>query len=265
MARLLTGLLALSLAAAAADLSSNLLDAAAAGKTNAVKALLDKGANVEARDKKDRTPLMLAAQHGHADTIRLLLANGARADARDQLGYTAYGLTVFAAAGHGDRQEVIKALPPVPPVRLAVSSELSLARALSSCFMSKGELPGEIGRLHLDSALREEFLAFAGISGKNLVEIVREPAEAQASFTIVPSVNCAGEADELSVEVNVRVFRAGDRQLLFEKTFGGGIKGLHTQAVNNFSQYGPVLLSWLRLHTGPIYWAVAEALYRAKL
>ena len=159
----------------------------------------------------------------------------------------------------------LKALPPVPPVRLAVSSELSLARVLSSCFMSKGELPAEIGRLHLDTAMREEFLAFGGASGKNLVEIVREPFDAQASFTILPSVNCSGaEGDDLSVEVNVRVFRA-DRQVLFEKTFGGGIKGLHTQLVSNAAQYGPILLSRLQPHAGPIYWAVVEALYRAKL
>src|ERR1035438_4638706 len=108
MVRLLVGVLALSLAAAAADFSASLLDAAAAGKTNAVKALLDKGADIEARDKKDRPPLMRAAQHGHADTVRLLLAKGAHADARDQLGYTAYGLTVFSPAGRGDRQETLK-------------------------------------------------------------------------------------------------------------------------------------------------------------
>src|SRR5690348_11029012 len=83
-------LLLLSMAAAA-DLSSGLLSAAASGKTDQVSTLLAKGANVEAKDKNGRTPLMLAAQHGHADTVRLLLSKGAKADARDRSGWTAYG------------------------------------------------------------------------------------------------------------------------------------------------------------------------------
>src|SRR5581483_3099620 len=81
--------------ALAADLSPQLLAAAAAGKTTDVQALLDKGAPVDAQDKNHRTPLMLAAQHGHAETVRLLLAKGAHAEARDKLGFTAYGLALL--------------------------------------------------------------------------------------------------------------------------------------------------------------------------
>src|SRR5438270_7286212 len=93
---LLFCLLSLFATAAAADLSSSLLAAAADGKTGEVQALLEKGVPVDARDKKDRTPLMLAAQHGRADTVRLLLAKGAHADARDRMGYTAFALAMFA-------------------------------------------------------------------------------------------------------------------------------------------------------------------------
>jgi hypothetical protein len=268
MVRFLAALLALAITASGADLSASLLAAAADGKTNEVKALIERGAPVDARDKKQRTPLMLAAQHGHADTVRFLLAKGAQADARDEQGYTAYALTLFSPAGRGSHQEALNALPAAPQVRLSLKSEMSPARLQSSCFMSRGELAPEIGRLHLDAVMREEFVAFAGASGKGLVEIVREPsapAEALASFTVLPSVACSGAEDNLSVEVHVRVFRSSDQQVLLEKIFGGGIKGLRSQPVNNAAQYGPVLLSWIQPKAGPVYWAVVEALYRSKL
>ena len=268
MPRLLAGILVLSLAASGADLSAGLLAAAAGGKTDEVKALLGKGANLEVRDKKQRTPLMLAAQHGHAETVRLLLAKGAQADARDSLGYTAYGLTLFSPAGRGDHQEALRALPPAPRARLAVTSEVSPARLQSSCFMSRGELPNEVGRLHLDTAMLEEFLAFAGASGKGLVEIVRGPsgpADALVSFTLLPGVFCSGAADNLSIAIDVRVLRPRGREVLFEKSFGGGIKGLRAQTVNNAAQYGPVLLGWIRPQAARVYWAVVETLYRSKL
>src|SRR5579864_2311263 len=85
---------------------ADLLSAASAGKTDQAQALLGKGADIESRDKNERTPLMLAAQHGHADTVRLLLSKGAQPNARDRFGWTAFGLALFA-----DRQEVLKALP----------------------------------------------------------------------------------------------------------------------------------------------------------
>lgn len=267
--RVLAGIFAFSLAAQGADLSAGLLAAAAGGSTSEVKSLLDKGAKVDARDKKQRTPLMLAAQHGHAETARLLLSKGADADARDRDGFTAYGLTVFSPAGHGNHEEALQALPPAPRVRLALTTEVSTTQTQSSCFMSRGELPVEIEHLRLDATLREEFLAFAAASGKGLLEIVpgrSDPADALAVLTLVPAVSCAGaQGDTVSMELKVRVVRSRDQQVLLEKVIGGGVKGLRGQWVNNPAQYGPVLQSKIRPQAAPAYWAVAESLYRSKL
>lgn len=267
--RIVAGILAFSLAAQGADFSAGLLTAAAGGNTNEVKSLLEKGAKVDARDKKQRTPLMLAAQHGHAETARLLLSKGADAAARDRDGFTAYGLTVFSPAGHGNHEEALKALPPVPRVRLALTTEVSTAQAQSSCFMSRPELPAEVEHLRLDSAMREEFLAFAGTSGKGLLEIVQgraDPADALAVLTLVPAVSCSGaEGDSISMELKVRVVRSRDQQVLLEKVIGGGVKGLRAQRVNNPAQYGPVLRAKIRPQADPAYWAVAESLYRSEL
>ena len=44
-----------------------------------VKLFLEKGANIIARDKNGRTPLISAACSGHVDVVRLLLEKGANA------------------------------------------------------------------------------------------------------------------------------------------------------------------------------------------
>ena len=59
------------------DRSSPLLDAAAKGDIEKVKALVMAGASLTDRDKNDRTVLMLAVAGNHREVARLLLAAGA--------------------------------------------------------------------------------------------------------------------------------------------------------------------------------------------
>lgn len=60
-----------------------LLDAARAGNAAEVRAALDAGARVEARDSELRTPLLLAATGDHVEAARVLVAAGADVDAQD--------------------------------------------------------------------------------------------------------------------------------------------------------------------------------------
>ncbi|GAA1939368.1 ankyrin repeat domain-containing protein [Streptomyces durmitorensis] len=60
-----------------------LLDAARAGNAAGVRAALDAGARVDARDTELRTPLLLAALGDHVEAARLLVAAGADVDAQD--------------------------------------------------------------------------------------------------------------------------------------------------------------------------------------
>jgi ankyrin repeat protein len=56
--------------------------AAVRGHTEALQALLSRGADLEARDDGYRTPLYAACREGQHDTARLLLERGARVDAQ---------------------------------------------------------------------------------------------------------------------------------------------------------------------------------------
>ena len=51
--------------------------AASNGHTDIVKALLDKGADVNARGNKGSTALMFAAYNGHTDIVKSLIDKGA--------------------------------------------------------------------------------------------------------------------------------------------------------------------------------------------
>ena len=63
--------------------------AASAGLTNVIKELLDRHADINAKDSRGRTPLDWAAEHGHMDVVDLLLARGAKMNAEDRAGLMA--------------------------------------------------------------------------------------------------------------------------------------------------------------------------------
>ena len=74
-------------------------EAAFRGKTAMVKLLLAHGADLEARDKFGRTPLREAAFHGETAMVKLLLARGADPKARDNKGNTAARVSILRQLG----------------------------------------------------------------------------------------------------------------------------------------------------------------------
>ena len=68
------------------------------GDVNAVRGLLDGGADVNARDETTRTPLMYATVKNQKEVVQLLLERGADVNARSDKGETA--LTLAARQGH---------------------------------------------------------------------------------------------------------------------------------------------------------------------
>jgi uncharacterized protein len=73
-------------------------DAIRRGDPAAVRALLDRGADVDARDRHGQTALMLAAHAGHREVVEALVARGARLDVTAKFGLSALMLAIVA--GH---------------------------------------------------------------------------------------------------------------------------------------------------------------------
>jgi hypothetical protein len=83
-----------------------LLQAVRKGDVAAVKAALDGGIPVDAKFRYDRTALSFAADRGQADIVTLLLDRGADVNAKD----TFYGATALSWAAQNGHAEVARAL-----------------------------------------------------------------------------------------------------------------------------------------------------------
>lgn len=84
--------------------------AAAHGHTDMVKALIDRGADVNAKDGTGWTPLHAAAYGGHPEIIRLLLERGAVP--LESNWYTPSPLSVAETLNHGAAVELLKKASP---------------------------------------------------------------------------------------------------------------------------------------------------------
>ena len=265
----------------AADVPMDILEAARKGNATEIASLLKKGADLEARDKQGRTPLMLAAQYGRTASVRLLLDKGAKPDARDTHHWNAYMLALLAPSGgvvHTTHNAVLKLLPQPKRFRLAITANWTPGKALfSSCFMRPEELTQHMRQIHPDGMAIEAFQHYAATSGRDLIAIVSAdargnseiserptPADVDAvlSLQVEPGVTCVQGVDQLSMEIQATVNRPGNQTAVLEKTFGGtGVKtGMRGQAATNPNQHGPLYETWAKAQAGSLYWAVVTAL-----
>ena len=88
------------------ELNDQLFEATRKGDALAVTALLDKGADVNAKFRYGTTALFKAAERGHVEVVKVLLARGADVSVKD----TFYGSTAMSWALQNDHLEVVRAL-----------------------------------------------------------------------------------------------------------------------------------------------------------
>lgn len=88
------------------ELNDQLFEAARKGDAPAVTALLDKGAEVNAKFRYGTTALFKAAERGNTEVVKILLARGADVNVKD----TFYSATAMTWALSNKRVEVVRAL-----------------------------------------------------------------------------------------------------------------------------------------------------------
>lgn len=76
-----------------ADANNALFKAASSGNVQAIRDALSAGAEVDARDATQRTPLLVAALADHVDAAKVLLEAGASPDAMDDMRQTPWLVT----------------------------------------------------------------------------------------------------------------------------------------------------------------------------
>jgi ankyrin repeat protein len=88
------------------ELNDQLFEAARKGDATAVTALLDKGADVNAKFRYGSTALFKAAERGNLEVVKVLLARGADVTVKD----TFYGSTAMTWALQNNHIDVVRAL-----------------------------------------------------------------------------------------------------------------------------------------------------------
>jgi hypothetical protein len=273
-------LLATTFPILAADAPMDILEAAKKGKAKEIEALLAKGADLEARDREGRTPLMLAAQYGRTATVRLLVDKGAKPETRDTHRWNAFMLALLAPSGgvvHTTHDAVLKLLPQPKRFRLAITASWTPGKALfSSCFMRPEEMTQHMRQIHPDGMVIEALRHFAATSGRDLIAIVSADArgnteiserptpkdvDAVLTLQVEPGAACVQQVDRLSMLIQATLNRPEDQTPLLEKSFGAGVKtGMRGQSATNPNQHGPLYETWAKSQAGPLYWAVLTAL-----
>jgi ankyrin repeat protein len=88
------------------ELNDQLFEAARKGDAAAVTALLDRGAEVNAKFRYGTTALFKAAERGNTEVVKVLLTRGADVSVKD----TFYGATAMTWALDNDHVEVVRVL-----------------------------------------------------------------------------------------------------------------------------------------------------------
>ncbi|HEX6739502.1 MAG TPA: ankyrin repeat domain-containing protein [Vicinamibacteria bacterium] len=124
---------------AAGSKEDQMLQAVRAGDLAAVKALLDQGVPVDVKFRYDRTPLSFAADRGHLEIVKLLLERGADVNAKDSF-YKMTPLSAAAMKGNADIVKLMLARNPSAAGEVLLSAVYGKKPALVDAALETGKL-----------------------------------------------------------------------------------------------------------------------------
>ena len=195
---LLVLLLLWPLVAGAQDLNEEFFAAARKGDTAALKALLDKGVDVNARTRYGATALSYACDKGHVEVVKLLIERGADVNAKDAF----YGEVPLGWALSHDHAQVVKLLLDKGAAgieRVLVSGVQGGNVEIVKVALEKGGLKQET----LNNALMR-----ASSDNKEIIELLKKAGATAVQFSVEPETlkSYAGvykneQIGELTVEV----------------------------------------------------------------
>lgn len=195
---LLVLLLLWPLVAGAQDLNEEFFAAARKGDTAALKALLDKGVDVNARTRYGATALSYACDKGHVEVVKLLIERGADVNAKDAF----YGEVPLGWALSHDHAQVVKLLLDKGAAgieRVLVSGVQGGKVEIVKVALEKGGLKQET----LNNALMR-----ASSDNKEIIELLKKAGATAVQFSVEPETlkSYAGvykneQIGELTVEV----------------------------------------------------------------
>ncbi len=117
---------------------TGLMQAALAGETRRVEALLDNGTDVNARDHEGRTALMFASINSHSTIVRMLLKHNADVNVRANDGGTALMLATCS-----DAEEIVQMLLEKGAdvkARFTATNRTALVIAREHCYLKLRDL-----------------------------------------------------------------------------------------------------------------------------
>ena len=176
--KLLSALLILSaIPLLADDLGDDLLAATRKGDLAQVKALLDKGANVDSKTRYNQTPLFFACDRGHLEIAKLLIARGASLNVKDNF----YNATPLTWAMEKKNKEITallieKGVDPADALRQSIQSN---NQELLQLILDKGKTdPGSLSdALQMaESAKKTEMVDALKAKGAKVITFDVDPA-----------------------------------------------------------------------------------------
>ncbi|HEU4386578.1 MAG TPA: ankyrin repeat domain-containing protein [Blastocatellia bacterium] len=204
-------LLIVALAGAPQDQNEELFSAARKGDVAAVRALLAKGVNVNAKTQYGATALSYACDRGNVEMVKLLLESGADPNAKD----TFYGEVPLGWALYKGHAEIVKLLLEKGALgkdralmTAAQSGKLDLAKAV----LDVGGVKQEVLNSALSKALAGKFTEVAEL----LKKAGAQPAA--ADFQVDPDTLKSYTGTYSNEQVGILTFTFQDGKLLGQLT-----------------------------------------------